>query len=822
MTQVRGSITVFLTLIMVCIISLVGTMLDLARFEMADHMAYNALVTAVDSELTNYCKEVYEDYKIFLLEKGQTEEGMSGEEYVESIQNYLTYSFEPDKDIQIKDFSLPLSTTDFLSVELKGCTLKGQTMITDQEGEIFQHQVEEYMKYHVPADLAESLLSKLNLLQNTKTTMSVFRKKMAVEEKAAKISQSVLELITLVEGLTFEDGELKLTKDNFIVIKASFGKQFCTEKVGPKAVAITHNMVWDSLCNKYTNPIQVLSIIQKENDELITIEQTRKAVQKQLEEEEDGEKRVQLEGELSQKEERAQELKDSASKAGLSLVEQAKGMQGKITEAIRIIGSLKGQKEACENEMSSFETYLNQERDKLDEGSYNAVTDELKELQEYLYDVDEAGVDTSIIGDVMAMKDCLATNLKSVEETAMLEPLFNQELDPDVTQRKVEVEKVIKSYKNYTLRPLHFDYTQLNTQPKEESPVCKLGNLVENGLSYLILQDSDKLSKEKISTNNLLSQSISALSSEKDKKDRSTDLANQISDTDREDNKLSSSMEEYETICQKTEPEGGTLNNVARRVLLNSYGMTYFKSYSSPYQEKKEESRQEKVLSKPSVLAYEQEYLIMGGETDEENIKDIIGRTVFIRTAMNYLSLLTDSSARKKASVTANAMVGFTGCAPLITVVKHVILMGWGFEEALVDVGALMQGKSVPLFKKAKSFSVNYEDLLTLSKTMIQSKIKKLPEEDKSLLSMTYEDYLNFYMFMVGPDTLSYRMMDLVQENTRLRYKEDFLMKNGVFAMEIALDYEVPDKFLSLPLVKQFTGKRGKSTTIQIATEYSY
>src|SRR5574344_1504084 len=118
MAQVRGSITIFLTLVMVCIVSLVGTMLDLARFEMADHLAYNALVTAVDSELTNYCKEIYEDYKIFLLDSGQKEEKMAGEEYVESIREFLTYSFSPEKDINIEGFSLPLSTTDFLSIQL--------------------------------------------------------------------------------------------------------------------------------------------------------------------------------------------------------------------------------------------------------------------------------------------------------------------------------------------------------------------------------------------------------------------------------------------------------------------------------------------------------------------------------------------------------------------------------------------------------------------------------------------------------------------------------------------------------------------------------
>ncbi len=819
MTQVRGSITVFLTLVMVCIISLVGTMLDLARFEMADHLAYNALVTAVDSELTNYCKEIYEDYKIFLLDGGQKEENMNGEEYVKSVRDYLTYSFEPEKNIQLGNFSLPLSTTDFLAIELKGCTLKGQTMITDQEGEIFQHQVEEYMKYHVPGELAESLLSKLNLLQNTKTTMSVFRKKMAVEEKSAKISESIMKLITLLEGLTFDDGELEMTKDHYIVIQDYFGKQFCTEKVGPNAVAINHNLVWDSLHDKYTNPVTCLTAIQVENEKINALEKECEEIKKQSEDEQDEKICKKLKEELSKREEKIEELKNKIGEDGLPLVDKAKGMQEKIVLALNTIDGLRGQKEACEKEMNDFELYLNTKKTELDEGSYKAANEELTELKEYLWKVDETGVDTSIIGDVMAMKNCLKTNLVALNKTIAMESHVRPEIEKDYFKFKVDVKDALESYKSYTIRPLHFDYSRLNTKKKEESPVKGLGNLVEDGICHLILKDTTSLSKQSLSKSNLPSQSMAAVQVGNEKKDQSEKLADQISD---QDSNLSSSMEEYESICQKAEPEGGALNDMARRLLLNSYGVSYFKNYATQYNIKKKEARPEKTLSKPTVMEYEQEYLIIGGDTDDENVKDIVNRTLFIRTAMNYLSLLTDQTARGKALATATAMVGFTGCGPLVTVVKHVILMGWGFEEALVDVGALMQGKSVPLFKKASNFSVRFEELLSINKTLIQTKIKRLPEKGDSLLSLTYEDYLNFYMLMVGPDTLSYRMMDLIQENTRVRYKKDFLMNNGVFAMEMGLDCEVPNKFISLPLIKQFIGQSDISSSIQISTEYSY
>ena len=505
----------------------------------------------------------------------------------------------------------------------------------------------------------------------------------------------------------------------------------------------------------------------------------------------------------------------------MTLTGQAEDIEKHTNNAIEIIDGLKGKKESCESKLGKFEGYLQGKKSKLDDGSYKAVTDELSELKDYLYHVDESGVDTSIIGNVMAMRNCLATNLKALEKTVELAPILDEVQEPDLNKRQLKIEEAIKAYDNYTIKPLEFDYNNLKTEEKEESPVGSLSSLVENGICDLILSDASSLSKTTLKNNRLPSHSAIREEESTDGEELNGDLADRISDSDGDGGDMTSSMEEYETICKNADTESGAINDIARRVLLNAYGTTYFKNYATKNKLKKSDNRLEAVLSKDSVMQYEQEYLIMGGETDADNVKDVISRTVFIRTAMNYLSLLTDSTARNKAFVTATAMVGFTGCAPLVTVLKHIILMGWGFEEALVDVGALMQGKSVPLFKKPSSFSVQYVELVTISKAMIQGKVKKI-KDDTGMLSLTYEDYLNFYMFMVGPDILSYRMMDLVQENTRLRYKEDFLMDKGVFGLEVSMEYEIPTKFINIPLISSLIGKNHTFNSVKLSTEYSY
>ena len=65
-----GSITVFLTLILLLILSLIMTILEGARISVAQVFAERALITSMDSLLAEYYRPLFDEYHIFALDLG--------------------------------------------------------------------------------------------------------------------------------------------------------------------------------------------------------------------------------------------------------------------------------------------------------------------------------------------------------------------------------------------------------------------------------------------------------------------------------------------------------------------------------------------------------------------------------------------------------------------------------------------------------------------------------------------------------------------------------------------------------------------------------
>lgn len=105
-----------------------------------------------------------------------------------------------------------------------------------------------------------------------------------------------------------------------------------------------------------------------------------------------------------------------------------------------------------------------------------------------------------------------------------------------------------------------------------------------------------------------------------------------------------------------------------------------------------------------NTVHYGLEYLIAGKETEKENLAYIARRLLIIRTLVNMLYVSTNASFQSKSMATATAIVGFTGIVPLITGMQWLILTILAFEEACIDVTALMEGKKSAINKKPGRF----------------------------------------------------------------------------------------------------------------------
>ena len=85
--------------------------------------------------------------------------------------------------------------------------------------------------------------------------------------------------------------------------------------------------------------------------------------------------------------------------------------------------------------------------------------------------------------------------------------------------------------------------------------------------------------------------------------------------------------------------------------------------------------RGEDIKRKPSVLTYEQEYLLVGKYNDFDNLSSVISRIIFLRTILDFVSLLGDSSKCNEAKLAAAALVGFTGLPILVSITQTILML---------------------------------------------------------------------------------------------------------------------------------------------------
>ena len=88
----KGTITVFLTMVLLVILALIATCLENARVRVASATVERTLTGSLDGAMTEYYEPLYEDYRIFLMDKGNGSDTLDYKKLTEQIQEYMNTS----------------------------------------------------------------------------------------------------------------------------------------------------------------------------------------------------------------------------------------------------------------------------------------------------------------------------------------------------------------------------------------------------------------------------------------------------------------------------------------------------------------------------------------------------------------------------------------------------------------------------------------------------------------------------------------------------------------------------------------------------------
>ena len=186
------------------------------------------------------------------------------------------------------------------------------------------------------------------------------------------------------------------------------------------------------------------------------------------------------------------------------------------------------------------------------------------------------------------------------------------------------------------------------------------------------------------------------------------------------------------------------------------------------------------------VFRYELEYIVEGGSSDYDNLTNIAGKLLLMRTLPNLTYACTDAKMKEEAELLATLLVTPAN-AEFIEPVTYVILVCWAFGESFVDVSQLFQGYRVPVLKNASNWQLSLQNLPKLftlfrplaafggrSVAAIESPTaRRLPQKFQEnggadADGMNYTEYLIFLMaLMPDPELKYYRMLDIMELNIR-------------------------------------------------------
>ena len=213
-----------------------------------------------------------------------------------------------------------------------------------------------------------------------------------------------------------------------------------------------------------------------------------------------------------------------------------------------------------------------------------------------------------------------------------------------------------------------------------------------------------------------------------------------------------------------------------------------------------------------TALAYEQEYILNGWTTDRANLEATIYRILVLRIAANITSIAADEDKTEQVKAFGEVVADLIGEPDLKDVFAYAVTVSWAYIEGVLDLRSLMQGKTIALIKDEEEWTT---ELLALPLYYYGGSYAK--ECDSGL---TYENYLQTFLFMEGEKNKNYRCMDLIEQNIRQATEyEDFQMDH--IACELRVTYTYEDKLVFLSLVN-LVSHSYSSFQYEVSEEYSY
>lgn len=215
------------------------------------------------------------------------------------------------------------------------------------------------------------------------------------------------------------------------------------------------------------------------------------------------------------------------------------------------------------------------------------------------------------------------------------------------------------------------------------------------------------------------------------------------------------------------------LSGAGSRLLLSEYIQTHCGSFLSPKQDSK--------------IKYQTEYIIVGKNSDRENLDAVIKRIFLIRMGINALAINTSPALKSEVAAVSTAISAALMIPELQEVLTVLLTAGWAWCESLVDMRSLLKGNSAAILKSAENWQVSLEkipELLNGSSSF----------EKPCGKGMKYSDYLCALLLQKDRIKTQDALLKVVEDTIQNGHKRtSFRLDNCIDTLEIDFSVKSED-----------------------------
>lgn len=220
-SKCKGSISLFLTIILLPTLTFTGLMVDSANIALSKTVVENAGELATNAALANYDTLLRDVYGLLAMSQSATDSAeaekyfkntMEATSMLESVKTALSGLNQNIKDwLGVKEASEQYDVnTNFLNISYDSFEIKGVPGSTLRNHQILKNQLVEFMKYRGPAEIALDMFTALNGFDSQEDKIAVTTEKTEVDAAKADLGEICQ---TLYKAIVELDARTKAFKE---------------------------------------------------------------------------------------------------------------------------------------------------------------------------------------------------------------------------------------------------------------------------------------------------------------------------------------------------------------------------------------------------------------------------------------------------------------------------------------------------------------------------------------------------------------------------------------------------------------------------------